>query len=329
LQGVVSRFLERNPGANVRYITAEAFTNDYISAVKNNRIDQFRKMYRRVDLLCIDDVHFLSNKEGTQNELLHTFDAIGMEGSRLVLASDEHPREIQKLSDRLRSRFMSGVVVRIEPPDGELRERLVRHLARRRSMVLEDAAVQLIAERSARSMGTLGGFGGSVREIDGLLIQVDAVHRLIPEVSSGGGIGAIVVRKALGLNENDKQPAGGNRLRRPIPIQTVTGEVCRGMSVDITELMGTGRHKRVVLARAICVQLARKLTTLSYPEIARGMGRPNHSTVITAHKRLADQLEGRLPLDPDSMQGVGTEFRGLALSELIDELGKRVAQAGV
>jgi chromosomal replication initiator protein len=331
LQGVASRFLERNPGASVRCVTAEAFTNEYITAVKGNRVDAFRKLYRRVDLLCIDDVHFLSAKEGTQNELTHTFDAIGLEGARVVLVSDEHPRDIAKLSEKLVSRFMAGVVVRIDPPDGELRVRLVRHLARRRNLQLEEAAVQIIADRSARSMGTLGGFGGSVREIDGLLIQIDAVHRLLPDVGATGGIvGAILVRKALGLTDTEgasNAKVGSARVRKPIPIETITSEVCRAMTVDITELMGTGRHKRVVLARAICVHVARKLTTLSYPEIARGMGRPNHSTVITAHQRLNQQFTTDFRYEPEVLAGLGTDLRSLTLPELAEELCRRVARA--
>lgn len=324
LQGLAIRFLELHPGATVRYTTAEVFTNEYVMAIKANKMDAFRKGYRKLDLLCVDDVHFFARKEATQGELLHTFDAIGLEGARVVLASDEHPREIATLSERLRSRFMAGAVVKIEPPDAELRPRLIRHLALRRGLTLEDAAVAILAERTSRSMGTLGGFGGSVREIDGLLIQIEAVHRLLPEFASADGhIGAILVRKALGLADGER---GNARARRPITIHTISSEVCKALSVEVGELMGKGRHKRVVLARALTAHLCRKLTNHSYPEIARGMGRPNHSTVMTACKRLAVQIESQERVEEDVTLGLAPELRGLDIGQLAEAMGERVVR---
>jgi chromosomal replication initiator protein len=167
LQATVQRYVANHPGSSVRYTTAEAFTNEFVAAIKANRVEAFRRSYRKVDLLAIDDVHFFSSKEATQAELLHTLDAVGLEGARIILASDEHPKEIRKLSDRLSSRFMAGIVVRIEAPDRELRERLVKHLAHRRGMILEDAAIGILVDRTERAIGSLGGFGGSVREIEG------------------------------------------------------------------------------------------------------------------------------------------------------------------
>lgn len=324
LQGLAIRFLELHPGAAVRYTTAEVFTNEYVMAIKANKMDAFRKGYRKLDLLCVDDVHFFARKEATQGELLHTFDAIGLEGSRVVLASDEHPREIATLSERLRSRFLAGAVVKIDAPDAELRPRLIRHLALRRGLVLEDAAVALIAERTSRSIGTLGGFGGSVREIDGLLIQIEAVHRLLPEfASSDGHIGAILVRKALGLAEGER---GSARARKPITIHAISSEVCKALSVEVSELMGKGRHKRVVLARALTAHLCRKLTNHSFPEIARGMGRPNHSTVITACKRLAAQMASHERVEEDVTLGLTPELRGLDIAQLAEAMGERVVR---
>jgi chromosomal replication initiator protein len=331
LRGIAARRVQRQPGALVRYTTAEAFTNDYIAAVRSNKIDAFRKAYRKLDLLCLDDVHFVASKEGTQAELLHTFDAIGQCGARVALASDEHPRSIMKLHERLVSRFLAGAVVKIEPPDPELRERLVRSLALKRGMVLEEAAARLIAEHAA----TLAGGAPSVRELDGMLIQIEAVSRLLPEFggSSGGGgsgipIGILAVRKALGLAESS-QPS---RARRPLSIDSIYTEICRCMGVDPVELMGKGRHKRVVLARAICVHLCRQHTTHSYPEIAKGMGRPNHSTVITAHQRLSGQLAtiGDAALEPEVSVGLLPEMKNFTLRQLVeflDERARRVASS--
>lgn len=322
LRAAAARFQERRPGTLVRYTTAEAFTNEYIMAIRTGKTDQFRKNYRKVDFLCLDDVHFFArtNKDSTQNELMNTLDAAGVDGARIIVASDEHPKEITKLSDRLVSRFMAGAVVKIEPPDADLRGRLIRHLAQKRNLPLDDEAATLLAERSGRSAGALGGFGGSVREMEGLLNQVDAVHRLLPEYGLGTGtIGVALVRKALGIDQEQQAPMpAAMRVRRPTNAESIVAEVCRELAVDLNDFMGKGRHKRVVLARSLVASLSRRLTTMSFPEIARAMGRSNHSTIITAQKRIDRQIAedvGR-PLSAELAAG----HAGRTLRELNDHL---------
>ncbi|MEL7472129.1 MAG: DnaA/Hda family protein, partial [Planctomycetota bacterium] len=143
LRGIVGEVSAQQPGARVRYTTGEVFTNEFIAAVRSGSLDGFRRSLRSLDLLCLDDVHFLSNKSKTQEELLHTFDAIASDGAKLVFASDGHPREIAELSDALVSRLMAGMVVRIDPPDETLRLTLVRALAERRGLLLEASAVAI------------------------------------------------------------------------------------------------------------------------------------------------------------------------------------------
>lgn len=332
IQGVANLFLEKKPGAVVRYVTGETFTNDFLSALKQNtsagnRVDAFRRLYRSADMLIIDDVHFLTNKDHTQQELLHTFDSLGLQGARIIIASDEHPREIaklaQKFSEKLVSRFMSGAVVRMDAPDPELRRRLVSHLAARRRLEVTPEATELIALRSERAPGSLGGFGGSVRELEGLLNQVEAVSRLIPDAARDGRVTEEVVRRALGLEAQTASSVGVNgQPRRPIPVQTIVEYVCRNLQVDVGEFMGRGRHKRVVFARSVAAHLSRELTTQSFPEIARAMGRTNHSTVITAQRRLQRQLEKT----PDLTLGVDLAplHPGSALAELVRTFGQQI-----
>lgn len=324
LQGIVERFVRTHSGANVRYTTAESFTNEFISAMRAGNSESFRRSYRRVDLLCLDDVHFFSSKEATQEELLHTFDALDLDGSRVVLASDEHPREIRRLSEQLTSRFLSGAVVRLDPPDPATRLRLVRQLAVRRGLPLEDPAAQLIADRTMRSVGALGGFGGSVREIEGVLTQVEAVYRLLPEFASpDGSVGLNLVRKALGLSEAESpRGSGPARAARPIQVTQIAAEVCRTLRVDVGEMMGKGRHQRVVLARSLTAYLSRRLTTMSFPEIARAMARPNHSTVITACKRIADVIGKDHPIA--ASQELGPDLAGMTLGEVCDRIARRL-----
>lgn len=326
LQGLAARFQEVHPHAVVRYLTSEEFTNEYVTAVKNNRLDEFRKTYRGVDLLCLDDAHFLSNKEKTQTELLHTFDAIDLGGARIVLASDDHPREIKKLCEQLVSRFLAGAVVRLDPPDPETRGRIIRQLAARRSLPMEEAAIMLIADRAGRSGP--GGTPGSVRDMEGMLTQVEAYFRLVPETATSGTIGAVLVRRALNLGDADGRTEIP-RSRRPIQIDRINSEVCRTLGVTVQEMMGIGRHPKVVLARSVIAYLARRMTTLSFPEIARQMGRPNHSTIITAQKRLMAVIEGNLSTESVQWAGadLGPEFAGLTAREFVDRVARDVAKS--
>lgn len=341
VQGIASLFLERNPGAVVRYVTGETFTNDFLAALKqtnatSNKVESFRKLYRSADMLVLDDVHFLTNKDHTQQELLHTFDALGLQNARILIASDEHPREIanlahkfaQKFSERLVSRFMSGAVVRLDAPDPDLRRRLVRSLAARRRLEMDDAAAELIALRSERAPGSLGGFGGSVRELEGLLNQVEAVCRLIPDPhassrSRDGRVTEDVVRRALGLEAQTAAAITANgQPRRPIPVQAIVEYVCRNLHVDVGEFMGRGRHKRVVFARSVAAHLSRELTTQSFPEIARAMGRTNHSTVITAQRRLQRMLE-KAP-DTTLPADLAPNHPGTAVAELVRSFAQQI-----
>ena len=325
LQAAIHRYQAAHPTAVVRYTTGEAFTNDFVAALKASRVEAFRRSYRKVDLIAIDDVHFFGSKEATQAELLHTLDTLALEGARIMLASDEHPRDIRKLSERLSSRFMGGVVIRVDPPDRELRERLVKHLASRRGMQIEDAAVALLVSRTERTIGTLGGFGGSVREIEGTLNQIDAVQRLLPELATTQGVvGIMLVKRALGIGD---QPAGESgpehRVRRPVGGDVILAEVCKSLQVEITDVHGKGRHPRVVMARAMVAYLCRTLTTLSFPEIAAIIRRTNHSTVITAFRRFERQMaEGEVPAG-----GTPECFAGRSLREIAEHIAKEVARS--
>lgn len=365
LQGIAARFKERFPDAVIRCTTGEEFTNEFISAIRHvgsggggagmggsAGIAKFRNAYRKVDLLCIDDVHFLANKQATQGELLHTFDALNLAGARVVLASDEHPRVVKKFTDALVSRFMCGMVARLDTPDRALCEQLIRKFAERRALIMEDAAVRAIAARvgtlPGAAQGSVAQRGFSVREIEGALTRVEAFALLVPEfgeaaasVEEGGPrrIGMLVVQRALGLREIDATGGGqtardvfakarstsagphGSRVHRPVRLEQIVERTCAALNVTMADLTGRGRHKRVVLARALITYLARKLTTLSYPDIARGIGRPNHSTVITAFQRISKQLEACAPAGlsdgPDDLSI--PELTGRLAAELVEE----------
>ncbi len=303
LQGIVTRFRETNPGAKVRYTTGEQFTNAFIQALKTNKLEDFRRQHRGLDLLCVDDVHFLSQKSKTQDELLHTFDALDLCGARVVLASDEHPHQIARFCEKLVSRFISGMVVRLDKPDASTRAEIARRLLLKRGLVPLPGVGEAIAARCQ----------GTVRELEGAVTRVVAVRELLADANAPqGAVDAACVERALGRSA---RPATA---RRPLATDEITEAVCDSLGVSKTEVLGNGRHKRVVLARSMVALLARRMTTRSFPEIAKDLRRPSHSSVVTACKRLGAQIERNEHADAGERLGV------LPLASLVDRLTEAV-----
>jgi chromosomal replication initiator protein len=302
------------PGCRVRYTTGEAFTNEFVKAIRTRTVDAFQKKYRGLDLLCIDDIHLMAGKQATQHELLNIFNMLTLGGARIILASDAHPRSIARFDQALASRFSSGLVVRVDEPDEELARRLVHQVAHKRGMNVDDACARVICDR----IGI--GRGASVRDIEGALVQIQAVARLLDRdnanTSSMISPTAGHIRKALALRCGEDTTSSV-----PLSIDSIICSVCDELSVSISDLKGKGRRKKVVLARELIVHLARQLTSKSFPEIAYALGRSNHSTVITAAKRFKDRLSQSLPVDADCA------FDGLPLSELTQRMTRTIHSA--
>ena len=254
--------------SRIRYYSAEQFTNEYIRAVREHDLERFRQQLRTLDLLAIDDVHFFSHKEGTQNEFLHMLDACLLHGTKLLLAGDGHPNRFKAFSRALSSRCVSGMVVHIESPDVTTRLAIVNHLANRRGLRLEPAAAELVVERTL----------GTVRELEGALTRLDAMARL---EGTGETIGLQLVIRTLGAAATP----------RPVRPADVVNAVCEALNIPRHELLGNSRHRRITLARGVSAYLLRDLTTLSWPEIAHQLGRERHSTVHGAAKRITKALE--------------------------------------
>ncbi len=271
LQSICRRYRELHPNARVRYVTGEQFTNEYIAAIREGLIEGFRRRTRKLDLLVIDDVHFLGNKTATQSECLHTIDAIGFQGSRVVLASDEHPRQIAKCSAGLVSRFLSGMVVKVDDPDRQTRLALALRFARQRGLDLSPIALETLVDRS----------GTSIRELEGSVMTIAALQALS---APDAGNGRILVERALGRGNTSH--AG-----RPVRIGEIIQAVCAVLGIEREDLLGVGRHRRVVCARGLASHLAREMTTLSFPEIARALGRSSHSTIHAAATRFGAMIE--------------------------------------
>lgn len=310
LQGIVSRFREAHPGAKVRYTTGEQFTNAFISALKTNKLDEFRRQHRGLDLLCVDDVHFLSQKSKTQDELLHTFDALDLSGARVVLASDEHPHKIARFCEKLVSRFISGMVVRLEKPDATVRAEIARRLLLKRGLMPGAGVGEAIASRCE----------GTVRELEGAVTRVLAVRELLADSTPPGVVDSACVERALGRTSRSAVA------RRPLRTEEIADAVCDSLGVSKAEVLGNGRHKRVVLARSMIALLARRLTTRSFPEIAKDLRRPSHSSIVTACKRLAAQIERNEQADAGDRLGVMP--LATLLERLTETIHDRVARSG-
>lgn len=331
LQGVALRYRERHPGAVVRVTSGDAFLTEFVNAIRDassqpgpsaSGIERFRRNYRKVDLLCIDDVQALANKGATQAELLHTFEEIARSGARVVLASDQAPRQLAKFSPALISRFQAGMVAGITPPDDDLVKRLIKALALKRGLNVDDTGIAAIAAHARLSPGAASGV--SVRELEGLITRLEAVVSLVgsadgPERS--GLINLLAVERALGTPGADGSSASPKAFARPVRIETIITQTCRFLSVDPVDLGARTRHKRVVLARALITHLSRQFTTMSYPEIARAIGRPNHSTVITAYQRLAGQIAA------DEMLGQEHVPEPMTIGKLLDRLTAAISNA--
>ena len=285
LQGICRARRERSPQARIRYVPAEQFTNEYIHAVRAGAVDAFRARMRRVDLLAIDDVHFLADKSATQSEFLHTLDALDLAGAQVALASDEHPRLIRRFAQTLVSRMLAGMVVRVESPDPGTRAALTDRLALRRGLRLAPEACAAVAERCV----------GGAREIEGLLSRVDAMRAVS---GAAGPVGAGEVRAVF--QHDDAQ-----RGTQPVRMPEVLRVVCERLGVDAEQLRSNGRHRRIALARGLVAWLARDLTALSFPEIARGLGRDSHSAVHGACARVQALVDGDERVDTGTIGEIG------------------------
>jgi chromosomal replication initiator protein len=308
LRASAQRYRRMFPGAKVRYITGEAFTNSFVHAIRTKSVEAFEKKFKGLDVLCLDDVHMVAGKESTQHELLQIFNTLSLSGAKVLIASDAPPNEIARLSSGLASRFSGGVVARIDAPDRELGFRLAKQICIQRGISIDDAGLGTILDRTG--VGT----GASVRELEGAIVQVQAVSRLLDQ-DQNASMNLTSIHKALQLRSGSNYAA---QSQGPIPIDLIIRIVLEHLGVSRGDLTGRGRHRTVVMARELIVHIARELTANSFPEIAHAIGRPNHSTVITAAKRIRGRIESNdrcRPNDPES---------GMTVGALVDELVDRV-----
>ena len=268
-------------GLTVRYVTGEAFTDEFVRALQRNDIGSFKRRYRSNDVLLVDDVQFLERKTRTETEFFHTFNALYDAGSQLVLASDRLPRDLAALEERLRERFEAGLVTSVSPPDLATRLTVLRMRARRDGFPdIDEGALHAIAAR----------IDTNIRALEGALIRVVAFHSLTARPLS-----AELATEVL----DDLYPSRRPRVRTVREIQEAA---CRAFGVTLEELLSPRRTARIAKARQVAMYLARELTDDTLPAIGREFGNRNHTTVLHAHRSTAE----RIACDPELYEAVAT-----------------------
>ncbi|MCP4378775.1 MAG: chromosomal replication initiator protein DnaA, partial [bacterium] len=272
LQGVcmqAAKIHHRGQPLAWKYVTCEQFTNEFIQSLRAKNIAQFRARYRKLDLLAIDDVHFLSGKKATQDEFLHTFNAIETAGRRIVLASDAHPRLVGALNEQLVSRFVSGMVVKVDAPDTEMRLSILMRKSRQMKLKVDHEVLEYVANH----------VHGSVRELEGALTKLAALSAL-----EGAPVGLELARNVLADHFS--------RTDNAITLGHIEATVSAFFGITPADLHSSRRTRTVSNARMICFFLARRYTQMSYPEIAKAMGK-NHSSAVLAVQRMQNILDAK------------------------------------
>lgn len=264
MHAIGHQMLLKRPHAKIKYVSSENFTNDFITSIQKNRMEEFRNEYRTVDLLLVDDIQFLVNKEGTQEEFFNTFEELYRNNKQIVLTSDRLPNEIPTLPQRLVSRFAWGLSVDITPPDLETRTAILRKKAEAENLEIPDDTLSYIA----------GQIDSNIRELEGALVRVQA-FAAIQSVDITTSLAAEAL-KALKSSQHLSQ----------VSILKIQEDVAKYYHLQIKDLKGKKRVKNIVVPRQIAMYLSRELTDNSLPKIGAEFGGKDHTTVIHAHEKI-------------------------------------------
>lgn len=264
-QAICHEIVTRRPDAVCQYVPCDMFTSDFIEAIEQGALHEFRYHYDRVDVLVVDDVQFLTARERSQEEFFHLYNRLTMSKRQIVLSADCSPAEIPSLADRLVSRFQSGLVALMEPPCLDTRIAIVQAKARVRCIELPPEVARLIARRVA----------SNVRDLEGALIKIDALSHAHERP----------IDVALALLALGDAPSS------PVSVTAIMQAVARRMNVKVPDLQGRKRVKAVSQPRHLCMYLARELTDQSLEEIGGYFGGRDHTTVLHAHRAIAAALD--------------------------------------
>jgi len=271
MQAITHLIKANHPDLNIRYLSSEKFTNELIDAIRHRSTSQFRQKYRNIDVLLIDDIHFIAGKESTQEEFFHTFNALHNNRKQIIFSSDRPPKEITKLEERLSSRFAWGLITDIQPPDYETRVAILRKKSEREPVTVPDEVIAFIASEIKTN----------IRELEGALIRVVA-YSLLEETPISLEMTKIVLKDMVETS---------NKI---ISIEMIQKEVAEHFNISSSELKAKRRTKNIILPRQIAMYLGRRLTNLSLPEIGGAFGGKDHTTVLHSCKKIDQHLTSDL-----------------------------------
>lgn len=261
--------LQENPKAKVVYVSSEKFTNELINAIKDDKNEEFRNKYRKVDVLLIDDIQFIAGKERTQEEFFHTFNALHEENKQIILSSDRPPKEIPTLEDRLRSRFEWGLIADIQAPDFETRMAILKKKADVEGLSVPNEVMVYIATK----------IKSNIRELEGALIRIVAYSSL-----TNRDVSVDLASEALKDIISNKESA-------PVTVKTIQESVANYYNLRIDDLKSQRRTRNIAYPRQIAMYLSRKLTDMSLPKIGEEFGGRDHTTVIHAYEKISENLK--------------------------------------
>ncbi|MBC7332998.1 MAG: chromosomal replication initiator protein DnaA, partial [Actinobacteria bacterium] len=268
LHAIGQYILQLHPNLVVKYVSAEKFLNDFINALRYKNMLKFKESYRNNDVLLVDDIQFLEEKEASQEEFFHTFNALHSSNRQIVLSSDRPPKDIATLEERLRSRFEWGLVTDIQPPNLETRIAILKRYAEREKIKVSDEIINFIAEKIT----------SNIRELEGALIRVMAfasITNSTPDLPM-----AKSVLKDMLVDEDSYN----------ITTQKIIKEVSKYFSVPINDILSSKRNQLVAHCRQIAMYLSRELTHDSLPKIGRAFGNRDHATVIYAINKVSSLI---------------------------------------
>ena len=273
MHSVAHYVLNNNPSAKVLYVTSEVFTNELIEAIRNrsdtSSIQEFRKKYRNIDILLIDDIQFIIGKESTQEEFFHTFNALHESKKQFIISSDKPPKEFETLEERLRSRFEWGLQVDIQSPDYETRMAILRKKGELEGYTIDDEVLKYIATNVK----------SNIREIEGALTKVVAVSRL-------KNIEVNVV-----LAEEVLKDLISSDVKKSITVESITEIVAEHFNITASDIVSTKKSRNIAHPRQICMYLCRELTEISLKDIGSKLGNRDHSTILHGCNKIADDLK--------------------------------------
>lgn len=265
LQAIAHYVRQHFAHLRVKYVSSEKFTNDFINSIRDkDKIVGFQKRYRNTDVLLIDDIHFLQNKEATQEEFFHTFNTLYEASRQVVISSDRPPKDIATLEDRLRSRFEWGLITDIQPPDLETRIAILRKKALLENLSVPDDVLEYIASK----------IQSHIRELEGALTRTVAFASL-----TNNDVNLEVAQEIL-------KEVFPEQASRPVAIKTIQNETCRYFDVERAELIGNRRSQSIAYPRQMAMYLSRELTDLSLPKIGEEFGGRDHTTVMYANSKI-------------------------------------------